>query len=97
MLNFELELYNGKGILKLKGDITAYGTEELNEAFLIAIDNSEHLLIDFDGVTVMDKSVLQQIRTAENISVKLNKRMTLVNLQPDLLKRIDTCNSVMAA
>jgi anti-anti-sigma regulatory factor len=81
MPGFNFKQYTGNtGVLTLHGDLTAQRAEELREAFLMSIDQSDHLIINMDKVSMIDDFCLQQIKVVRNISKRLNKRITVGRL-----------------
>lgn len=89
MLKFQFEQYNGTGVLRLQGNLTSHRADELREALLMSVDNSDHLMLNFEKVTRIDNFCVEQIKTIKRISKRLNKRFTMVSLNSDLMDMID--------
>lgn len=89
MLNFYFKQHNGTVVLTLLGNLISSRAYELRKVLLRSLYNSDNLMLDFEKVTTIDDFCVQQIQTANKISKRLNKRFTMLGLNPELLDIIN--------
>ncbi|MBF0559896.1 MAG: hypothetical protein HQL08_14075 [Nitrospirae bacterium] len=53
-MSYDFEQFKGIGVLKLYGDYTCRNAANVKKAFFVALSNSEHLIVDFEGVSKID-------------------------------------------
>lgn len=58
------------------------------KAFLIALSNTDHVIVDFAGVLKIDRSFADQFKQARTVSRRLGEKMTPVNISHRLLETI---------
>lgn len=68
------------GILDFQGSLTATNTDELKLALIRSIHNTDNLFFNFSHVTEIDNSCLTLLCSARRISLKMNKRITLLGI-----------------
>ncbi len=86
---FSFQQHNGFGVLKLFGDFTSRNASKLKKAFIVGLSNSEHLIMDFRGISKIDDLFMKEIASLKEISVRAEKKLTIINfhhIQPDLGK-----------
>lgn len=81
-MTFTFEKNNSVGILKLYGDFTARNASNVKKAFFVGLSNSEHLVLDLQGVSKIDDYFADQIFSLKKISTRHKKRLTIFNLHP---------------
>ncbi len=75
-------------VLKLKGSWTIERTDELKHALLEALNGSEGIVIELEGLTDLDLSSIQLLCSAHRTSLRLGKRLALHEQKSEALKRI---------
>src|SRR5271169_264753 len=96
-MSFNFEQHNGFGVLKLFGSFTSRNAAKLKKAFFVGLSNSEHLIMDFKGVSETDDFFSEQILSLKKISGKAKKKLTIINCQhirPALSNGSDVCPAV---
>jgi anti-anti-sigma regulatory factor len=76
---FNYEQYNGFGVLRLFGGFTSRNAAKLKKAFFIGFTNSEHLIMDFKGISEVDDFFAEQVLSLKKISGKAKKKLTIIN------------------
>lgn len=91
MEDFRLEQTGNVAVLALNGPVTVDRACELKGKLITAFYGAEHIILDFGGVTEVDLSCLQILCSAHRTLTKLNKNITLGNIQPDVFSRAVEC------
>ncbi len=86
MKDFSLEQSGNFAVLAVNGPVTVERACELKEILLRAVNEAEHVVLDLERVTAVDVSCLQILCSAHRTSTRLNKRITLGNVQPEVLR-----------
>ncbi|TAN45935.1 MAG: anti-sigma factor antagonist [Nitrospirae bacterium] len=84
MLKFSFEMFNNTGVIRFEGEITYHSATVLKEALYMSLDNSDHVLLDFSKVSMIDSFFFEQMRKFKEVAQNLKKRMTVMNLPPYL-------------
>jgi anti-anti-sigma regulatory factor len=87
MKNFIYRHEGNFGFLTFFGNITADREDELREALIVSIHNSESLVVNFKRVTKLDAYCLQQICIAHRIARKMKKRLVLTGHYTEIFRR----------
>lgn len=75
MINLSFKRSQKTGILTLSGELLASYVTDFKSALMIALDNSERLIVSFKKVTKLDKAYIQMLCIAINISKSLKKHL----------------------
>lgn len=76
---YEFEQFDCVGVLKLFGDLTFRSPGEVGKAFLMSIGNSDHLVVDFKGVSKVDAVFVRHMKTLRHVTQKMRKSLTTIN------------------
>lgn len=79
MLNLSFKRFHKTGVLTLSGELLSSYIIDFKSALLMALDNSERLIINFKKVSKLDRAYIQILCTAANISKKLKKHLVFNN------------------
>lgn len=79
-MTFDFEQKMQIGLLKLYGELTGHNIREARKAFLIALSNTDHVIVDFAGVLKIDRSFADHFKQTRTVSRRLGKKMTPVNI-----------------
>ena len=85
-MKFSFEQQGFIGILKLYGGLSLERENELTEALMVSLDNSDYLVVSLHHASVPNYAVLKPIWTAQQIAIKQNKDMKLIGLDEEALK-----------
>ena len=91
MKDFSLEQSGNVAVLAVSGSVTVERSCELKEILMKALHGAEHVIFDLDGMTEVDLSCLQILCSAHRTSTRLNKRITLGNVRPEVFRRAVEC------
>lgn len=91
MKDFSLEQSGNIAVLTVSGPVTVERAGELKQILMKALYGAEQVVLDIEGVTEVDLSCLQIICSAHRTSTKLNKRITLGNIRPEVFRRAAKC------
>ena len=86
-MSFNFEQFNGIGVLNLYGDYTCRNAANVKKAFFVGLSNSEHLIVDFKGVSEIDDFCVDQISSLRKISGRSMKKLTIINLHPGIARK----------
>lgn len=75
MLNLEFKRFHKTGVLILSGELLSAYLNDFKSALLLALDNSEQLVVNFRKVSKLDEAYIHMLCKAENISTKLKKHI----------------------
>jgi len=87
-MNFKFEKSDGLGLLTFDGELTAERSNGLKEALMISMDNAEHVIVNFEKVTRIDRSCIRLFCIAFKKSKRLKKRLTLTGIHPETYERV---------
>ncbi len=85
-MDFTFEKSGTVGHLTLDGELTVRRADYVREALLVALNNTDYLMVDFINVTSLDLFCLQLFCIACNASVKTGKHLMLTGARPGILK-----------
>ena len=91
MNNFNLEQSGNVAVLALSGPVTVERACELKEILIRTLHGAEHIVFDLGGMTEVDLSCLQMLCSAHRTSIRLNKRITLGNVRPEVFRKAAAC------
>ncbi len=77
MLDLTFKRFHKTSVLKLNGELLSNYLNDFKYALMIALDNSERLIINLEKVTKLDKAYVQILCTAANVSKKLKKNFVV--------------------
>lgn len=83
-MTFDFEQKMHIGLLRLYGELTGHNIREMRKALLIALSNTDHVIVDFAGALKIDRSFADHFRRTRAASRKIGKRMTPVNISQGL-------------
>lgn len=86
-MSYDFEQFKGIGVLKLFGDYTCRNAANVKKAFFVALSNSEHLIVDFEGVSKIDDFFVDQVSSLRKISRKSRKKLTIINFRPAIFEK----------
>jgi anti-anti-sigma regulatory factor len=75
MLNLSFKRFQKTGVLTLSGELLSSYIDDFKSALMMALDNSEQLIINFKKVSKLDKAYIQMLCAAVNISASLKKHL----------------------
>lgn len=88
MLNIHKETIEDNAVvLKLEGDATVEHAEQLQQALLEGLQNSEQLLVDCAQTTSIDFYAIQLLCSAHRSSVSWQKTLTFQGVPTDAVKQ----------
>lgn len=87
-MQLETIICDDTNVLKLQGDWTIERAGDLKPALLEALGNGEHIVIDMEGLTGMDLSIMQLLCSAHRKSIRLGRQFGFSERKPETLKRI---------
>ena len=85
-MNFSFEQQGYVGVLKFYGELTLKRVRELTEALMLSLDNTDHLVVNLQNVTVSDCASLKPILSAHKNAARQNKRLKLIGVNKEALK-----------
>jgi anti-anti-sigma factor len=88
-MDFRFEKAGELGFLIFDGDLTEENASNLKEALLVSLDNADHLVINFENVTKIDRFCLRLFCKACKKSEKLGKRLTFTGISHEMCKRVE--------
>lgn len=88
-MEFTFERLGGIGVLAFAGMLTVERSAKLRELLLVSLENSDHLVVNFNGVSEMDIFCRQMFCSAYRMSLRTNKRMTLSGLDRNMFQWCD--------
>jgi anti-anti-sigma factor len=91
MKDFSLEQSGNVAVLAVNGPVTVERACELKEILMKALHGAEHVVFDLEGVTEVDLSCLQILCSAHRTSARLNKRITISKVRPEVFCRVAEC------
>ena len=91
MIDCRLEQSGNVAVLVVSGSATAETACELKGILMKAINGAEHLIFDLEGVTEVDLSCLQILCSAHRTLTRMNKRITLGNVRPEVFRKATEC------
>jgi anti-anti-sigma factor len=91
MKDFSLEHSGDVAVLAVSGPVTVEKACELKEILMKALHGAEHVIFNLEGMTEVDLSCLQILCSAHRTSIRLNKRITLGNVRPEVFSRAVEC------
>ena len=77
MVDFRIENSGDAGTLTFDCDLTIDHAAEIKEALMIALGNTDSLVVNLENVNEVDITCLQLFCSAHRMSISLNKRMVL--------------------
>ena len=83
-MTFDFEQKMHIGLLRLHGELTGHNIREMRKALLIALSNTDHVIVDFAGVLKIDRSFADHFKHTRAVSRRLGKKMTPVNISQGL-------------
>lgn len=75
MIDLSFKRSQKTGILTLSGELLASYVADFKSALMIALDNSERLIVNFKRVTKLDKAYIQMLCIAISVAASLKKRL----------------------
>jgi anti-anti-sigma regulatory factor len=91
MKDFSLEQSGNVAVLAVSGPVTVERACELKEILMKALHGADQVVFDLEGMTEVDLSCLQMLCSAHRTSIRLNKRITLGNVRPEVFRRATEC------
>lgn len=73
-------------IVRLRGNLTVEHAQELKHVLLDALQDSERIVIELEGITDVDLSFLQLLCSAHRTSMKLGRELTLFGDRSEIFK-----------
>lgn len=98
-MNINYKDIGGHKIILLDGDIDYFCVSELKNAiFKLINDRTPSIILDLNNVEYMDSSGIGLIVTAYKVMSQYGGRMSLVNVQNDVMKllKLTTIDSLMS-
>lgn len=89
MTSFRFEKSGGLGIVTFDGELTAEFAGRLKEALMVSLDNAEHVVINCERVTKIDRICMHLLSLACRKSKRLKKRITLTGIHPETYGQIE--------
>ena len=85
-MNFSFEQQGYIGILKFYGELTSKRENELTEALMLSLDNTDNLIVNLQNVSFSKCTYLIPILSAHHNATKQNKSLKLIGLKEESLK-----------
>ncbi len=79
MMDLKIEQEGSMKTLIVSGDMTVQNVKELKGVLIESLDDTDHIVMDLNGVVEVDLSCLQLLCSAHKTLAEMNKKITLGN------------------
>jgi len=91
MKDFSLEQSGKVAVLAVSGPVTVERACELKEILMKALHGADQVVFELEGMTQVDLSCLQMLCSAHRTATRLNKRITLGKVRPEVFSKAVEC------